>query len=127
MLVRAQWVSITFLYLSLVCIDFILAKAKDFQTTTIALMIGSGSAVALAFFSLIAFIVYRRMHPLAPSTADMDKSYNRGSRRSSTQDELYHNNSKKPPDSLMEIPFTSTGDYDEDGDPDLIPSKNGMY
>lgn len=115
------------------------------EKTTIALIIGSGAAFAVAFFSLIAFLIYRRLHPIG-SIPELNKSFShefRNSRRSSTHDELYHNhhhlhhsNNKKPPPpilhggsdgSSMENPFTTTQGlgFSEDDDPDLIPSKNG--
>jgi len=82
--------------------------------------------VAVTFFAILAFVVHRKMHPIV-MISEMDKSYRRGSRCSSTQDELYHSNGKnKPSDALMETHFTPTADYEDDGDPDLIPSsKNG--
>ncbi|CAG7785028.1 unnamed protein product [Allacma fusca] len=101
-------------------------KTRDLEKTTIAIIIGAVSAVALSGVSLIAFIIHRRKHPITEET-DIDKSYSRefrSSRRSSTNDELYHNNSKKIPETPMEIPFTAPSEFEEEGDPDLIPNKN---
>lgn len=56
--------------------------------------------------------------------SEMDKSYQRGSRCSSTEDELYRNNSKKTSNALLESQFSPALEYEEE-DPDLIPSKNG--
>lgn len=81
------------------------------------------SAIFLSVISLVVFIVHRVRNPI--SAPELEKSYSREfrpSRRSSTNDELYHhNNSKKTVNSSMDIPFTATNEMDED-DPDLIPS-----
>jgi len=107
---------------------FSAAKVRDLEKTTIAIIIGAVSAVVLGFVSLIAFVIHRIRHPI--SGVEMEKSYSRefgATRRGSGNDELYRNDAKKPGNTAMEIPFTTPADFDEDGDPDLIPtSKNGM-
>lgn len=102
------------------------AKVRDLEKTTIAIIIGAGSAIVLGVVSLIAFIIHRIRNPI--SNVELEKSYSRefgDTHRGSTNgNELYRNDSTKKPG--MEIPFTATNDFDEDGDPDLIPtSKNG--
>lgn len=113
---------------------------KDLEKTTIAILIGAGSAIVLGVMSLIGFVIHSRLrYPSGAGPTDLNKSYSGEFQASSDNDELYHNNgngggsnnggtvhvakhgSKPPPFTQMKPPL----EFDEDGgDPDLISSSN---